>query len=339
MTEIRGVKPQDWPVADQRAWAEACRPGGRLTRGGAAAHLKPVTRLDLVRRYGLFLEFLARTGRVTPEASASLLITPEDVTAWIADLTSRVSSVTVHGSIAKLRRMGELLDSHWDSAWLRDIEQAIAWEMRPAPKFHRIVDSDRLKEAGHRLLKQAEDSPRLPPRHRAMLYRNGLMIALLALCPIRLKNFAALAIGTTLRKVDGRWLITLPAADTKSGRADERLVPEDISGAIDHYLAVHRMPRRSNQTMLWIGRTGDPLGYSGVERSITETARSELGIPISPHLFRDCAASTVYRHAGDTPGLAAALLQHTDPRVTERHYNRAMSARFAVEFGRMVEEE
>jgi integrase len=339
MTSLRGLKPHEWPAADQQAWAEACRPGGRLTRGGRAAHLKPVTRLDLARRYGLFLEFLVRTVRMTPETSASVLITPENVTHYIADLTSRVSSVSVHGNIAKLRRMGELLDLHWDSVWLRDIEQELAWEMRPAPKFDRIVDSDRIVEAGQRLMQKAEDNSQVAPHRRAMLYRNGLMIALLALCSIRLKNFAALEIGTTLRTVDDRWLIMLAAADTKTGRADERLIPEDLGAAIARYLSGYRMPKRSNETMLWIGRTGDPLGYSGVERSITETARSELGIPINPHLFRDCAASTVYRHAGDTPGLAAALLQHTDPRVTERHYNRALSASFALAFGRMVEEE
>jgi hypothetical protein len=56
--------------------------------------------------------------------------------------------------------------------------------------------------------------------------RNGFMIALLALCPIRLKNFAALEIGRTFTKVDRRWWITLPGAVTKSRRPDERPVPE-----------------------------------------------------------------------------------------------------------------
>jgi hypothetical protein len=48
---------------------------------------------------------------------------------------------------------------------------------------------------------------------RARGVRNGLMIALLAVCPIRLKNFAALALGTTFNDVDGRWWIALRAHD------------------------------------------------------------------------------------------------------------------------------
>jgi integrase len=337
MTSIRGVKPHDWPPADQRAWGEACRPGGRLTRGGRASHLKPVTRLDLVRRYGLFLEYLCRTGGTLPDASASALVTPENVALYIADLKARVSSVSVHGGIAKLRRMAELLDPAFDSGWLREIEQELAWDMRPASKFHRIVDSDRITEAGERLMKRADDSPHLPPCHRAKLYRDGLMLALLAVCPIRLKNLAALRIGTTLRKIEDCWFITLAAADTKNKRADERKIPEYLTPAIERYLSVYRKPAHSNETALWIGYTGRSLGYSGVEKSITASAKSELGVALSPHLFRDSAASTLYRHAGHMPGLASAILQHTDPRVTERHYNRAKAASFAEEFGRIIE--
>lgn len=338
MTSIRGLKPNEWPLADQRAWAEACRAGGKLTRGGRASHLKPVTRIDLVRRYGLFLEYLDRTGRLLPGASASALLTPENVALYTADLKARVSSVSVHGYIAKLQRMAELLDPDFDSAWLREIEQELAWDMRPAPKFDRIVDSDRITEAGERLMRRADDSPHLPPCRRAKLYRDGLMLALLAVCPIRLKNFAALTIGTSLRKVQDCWFITLAATDTKTGRADERKIPDYLTPAIERYLSVYRKPTHSNETAVWIGYTGCSLGYSGVEKSVTVAVMAELGIALSPHLFRDCAASTLYRHAGHMPGLAAAILQHTDPRVTERHYNRAKAASFAADFRDIVEE-
>ena len=51
-----------WPQADRNAWNTACRPAARLKRGGAAGHLKPITRDDLARRYGYFLDFLDRRG-------------------------------------------------------------------------------------------------------------------------------------------------------------------------------------------------------------------------------------------------------------------------------------
>jgi integrase len=209
--------------------------------------------------------------------------------------------------------------------------------MRPASKFHRIVDSDRIAEAGERLMKRADDSPHLPPCRRAKLFRDGLMLALLAVCPIRLKNVAALRIGTSLRKEHDTWFIALVAAETKAKRFDERKIPKYLTPAIERYLSVYRKPARGNETALWIGYHRRPLGYSGVERSLTDAARSQLSIALSPHLFRDCAASTLYRHAGQQPGLAAAILQHTDPRVTERHYNRSQTASFAAEFVLIVE--
>jgi integrase len=49
------------------------------------------------------------------------------------------------------------------------------------------------------------------------------------------------------------------------------------------------------------------------------------GVDVSPHLFRTAAASTAAAYGGNTPHLASALLNHTDPRVTEEHYNRATS--------------
>ena len=42
------------------------------------------------------------------------------------------------------------------------------------------------------------------------------MIALLSLCPIRLRNFAELRIGRQIRRIGDTWWIILEAAETKS---------------------------------------------------------------------------------------------------------------------------
>ena len=59
---VRSLPIEQWPSADRDAWAAACRPNQRLIRGGAGAHMKPITLADLARRYGYFLDFLDRTG-------------------------------------------------------------------------------------------------------------------------------------------------------------------------------------------------------------------------------------------------------------------------------------
>jgi hypothetical protein len=74
--------------------------------------------------------------------------------------------------------------------------------------------------------------------HRGV--RNGLFVALLALCPIPLKNFAALEIGKTFKDIHGKWWIALPGDITKSGHPDERPVPAWLSRYIEVYLSQAR---------------------------------------------------------------------------------------------------
>ena len=61
---------------------------------------------------------------------------------------------------------------------------------------------------------------------RARQFRNGLMVALEALHPIRLKNFAALEIGRTFKKVNKAWWIVLSASETK-----EKLFTVDVTSS------------------------------------------------------------------------------------------------------------
>jgi integrase len=58
---------------------------------------------------------------------------------------------------------------------------------------------------------------------------------------------------------------------------------------------------------------------------ISKVTLAAVGVDVSPHLFRTAGATTAAAYGGDTPHLASALLNHTDPRVTEEHYNRASS--------------
>jgi integrase len=70
----------------------------------------------------------------------------------------------------------------------------------------------------------------------------------------------------------------------------------------------------------------EPMTYDGIARVLSATTLATVGIDISAHLFRAAGATTSAIYGGDTPHLASALLQHTDRRVTEAHYNRATNA-------------
>src|SRR6267142_1073304 len=120
---IRSLPIEFWPEADRRAWMSACQPSQRLKRGGAGSHMKAITLDDLARRYGYFLDFLSSHGLLDPNKAAGTHVTPENVAAYLQELTARVGSVTVQGSIYKLRRACELIDPTRDLSWLTDIEK------------------------------------------------------------------------------------------------------------------------------------------------------------------------------------------------------------------------
>jgi integrase len=63
---------------------------------------------------------------------------------------------------------------------------------------------------------------------------------------------------------------------------------------------------------------------------------STVGVDVSPHLFRTSAASAAATYGGENPYLGSAVLHHTDPRVTNDHYNRATSLSAAESFRQIV---
>jgi integrase len=341
VTGPRSLSIAEWPQADQRAWEEACRPGHRFHQGGSASYLAEVSRVDIARRYGMFLDFLERTGvldRGAPDAAHNT--TSENVAKYIGELQDRVRSVTVWNCIYKLRRASELMAPAIDFRWLSEIEKDIAFTMQPRSKYDRLVLSERLLEAALTLIIEAELSD-CSPLERAKRVRNGTMIALLSLCPIRAKNFAALEIGKTFREIAGVWWITLPSRTTKSRTPYERQVPNLIKPVIDKYVSLYRpvllrpdLPTDS----LWLSATaGRQMLASNISTLVSKITHETIGVSVSPHLFRTAGASTAAIYGGSTPYLASALLDHRDPRVTEDHYNRASSMSAAQTYATLVD--
>jgi integrase len=339
--ERRTLYIDEWPEADRLAWQDACRPTHRLKKGGAASHLAPVSQKEIAVRYGQFLGFLRAAGRLDMNAAAATQVTPANVEAYMADLANReVSSVTAWNCIYKLRRAAQLLSPKTDFDWLAEIEKDLALVMEPRSKLDRLVLTEQLLEAGLTLITEAKKYKKAK-FVRARGIRNGLMIALLALCPIRRRNFASLEIGKTFRQIKGRWWITLSGSDTKMGSPEERPIPEWMNPYIDLYLNEARpvlLKRAKVPTIaLWISsNTGAPMNAGDVGVIITQATEQTIGIGISPHLFRTADAATAAEVRGDMPHLASALLGHKHARVTEEHYNRASSLQAASRYAEVI---
>jgi hypothetical protein len=136
--------------------------------------LAQVSRDDFARRYGAFLGFLQRTRRLDHGAAAAAQVTSANVESYIADLASRVRSVTVYNCVYKLRRAAELLAPATDFSWLAEIEKDLALVMEPRSKFDRLVLTGPLLEAGLTLIAEAKEFARRPCPRRAQRVHDRL---------------------------------------------------------------------------------------------------------------------------------------------------------------------
>jgi site-specific recombinase XerD len=334
---IRSLPIEEWPSAERITWNEACRPGVRLKGGGAASHLRPVTQQMLAAKNGLFLDFVARSKQLDTRASSGAHVTPALVVAFVEELKGRVSSVTVYGSIQKLRRFTQFVAPHHNVQWLIEIERELFSAMRPKSKWSRVVLAEIIIEAGLTLIAEAEAAKKRPRLTRARMVRDGLMIALLAHYPIRLKNYAALSIGRSLIKVDKVWWIKLTAAETKEKKPDERPIEEYLGDLVDKYIKTYRpiLAREKDPgSALWLAMDGKPMAECYAREVITETTRATLGVPINPHMFRTVGATTAAIHAGHHPHLGTAILHHSRPHP--ENYNRASGISASKAYGRLT---
>ena len=200
--------------------------------------------------------FLKRIGRLDQNAPATAHVTPQNVEDYMADFAAqKISSVTAWNNIYKVRRTAQLLSPDQDFSWLIEIEKDLTLMMEPRSKLDRVVFAEHLLEAGLTLIAEATERTRAQFM-RARGIRNGLMVALLALSPCRLKNFANLEIGHTFKQVRDRWWIMLPARSPKTRSPEERPVPTWLDPYIDLYLNEARPvlldPSNPPTSALWI---------------------------------------------------------------------------------------
>jgi site-specific recombinase XerC len=143
-------------------------------------------------------------------------------------------------------------------------------------------------------------------------------------CPLRLKNFAGLTLGTTLRRVGNGWLIKIPASETKNKRPLELAVPEELTSYFQTYFErVRKRMANPTETAMWVSWDGDRLAYHSIYVEFTRFTAKLFSKPINPHLFRDSAATTLATHSLKAVMAAPGLLGHTHPETTAKYYTHA----------------
>ncbi len=92
---------------------------------------------------------------------------------------------------------------------------------------------------------------------RAVDFRDGLIIALLAARPLRIGNFAKLRLGDHLKPIPHGYRIEIPAEEAKNGRPIETVVPDAVMPWLLMYLETYRpcLLAGKEDRHLWISRS------------------------------------------------------------------------------------
>jgi site-specific recombinase XerD len=96
---------------------------------------------------------------------------------------------------------------------------------------------------------------------------------------------------------------------------------------IDRYLAEVRpaLLRGHPSDAFWVSTYRGPLSEQSIYLKVCAATEEELGIKLSPHLFRDALATGIATDDPEHIRMASRLLDHVDQRTTERHYIHAQA--------------
>jgi integrase len=316
----------EWPLADRAAWERAARPGDPLEPGGRASHCNAYSLRKYAKGYGRWLTWLAQRGELDQDEAPGARATQARVVAYIADLLHLNGKQTVLNRVQELRNVLAVMAPETDWSWINRLATCIrARPDDPNRKRARLRSSAQLYALGVRRMRQADEASSISPLQRAIRFRDGLIIALLAARPLRRKNLCALRLGHHVARRGATLWIGIPGEETKNGRPIEVPLPEELSRAMDRYLCEHRPVLAQGRTLeaLWVSSRAKPMHEVSVYCQVRRITKETFGAPINPHLFRDAAATTLAIEDPEHVRIASQMLGHSSLRVTERHYNQA----------------
>jgi integrase len=315
------LQVEAWPEADRRIWAAAFRKPDILEDGGPGAAWAEGSRRSVRYSYRRWLGFLTATDPDALLLDPIARVTADRLKHYIAELRATISLAGTHNYVKHLYDTMRVMAPGRDWGWLEHLAWSLGRLVTPRSKRDRVVPAYELLALGMELIERAESATENP----ALLYRDGLVIALLASRPIRRRNLAMMRIDKHLQRDGIGYRLVFTADETKTHTPLQWALPQGLTLFIDAYLErwrprIHGADRHDG---LWASAKGCPMsGEALYERVCLHTARA-FGHAINLHLFRDCVATTI---AVDDPvhvGIAAELLGHASLAITERYYIQA----------------
>ena len=313
-----------WPEDDRSRWEAAFKAGADLFDDhGPAVHLADRTRLQIQYAYGKFLFFLAaRHGNLLARAPAERL-NRKIIEEYVKSQPKSCGGITIANYLNHLQSTLRYICPDKDWSWLLKIAKRIATQAKRKPEKHHLITSETLYALGMELMDRAIAGGKSVRTWKVQTaFRDGLIIALLALIPLRRRTLAALRIGKHLVRSGDVWVLDIPAEDIKTKRPIEYPISAELSERIDFYLNQIRpqTPGAGTHDYLWASSRSRPMGDGGIYNSVRRRTRKALGFPVNLHRFRSAAATLWSTQDPANVRGVKDLLGHSTFGTTERYY-------------------
>jgi integrase len=219
-------------------------------------------------------------------------------------------------------------------------------------KERRWVSYDVLADIPEQILRDADQNVDLDKRSRALRFRDALLIRWLATLPWRQRNIrecivapfheggnmfmAEIPPNSTIAKSrrvcealkvnphEHFWQFRFRPHETKNGRAVHAILPGQLIGPLENYLANYRpfLVDVSDQRTLFVNDHGCPFDPTRLALLVENLTLRYTGRQVNPHLFRDIfAIKWLEDHPEDYLTLSK-VLWHSNIQTTLQHYGR-----------------
>lgn len=344
--ENRCLTVEEWPVADQAAWAAALAdPDPFESSVGYARRWKASTRRLVIVGYGRWLGWLDRIGELDRGSRPDERVSEVRLRQYLEALrAAELGDLTIANYIQQLGNALTAMRPTGDwSRILRAAGRIRETARHVKDQRSRMQSPEALLQFGLDLMAGARAGSRTNPVYCATDFRDGLLIALLVHRPMRTENVAMMRIGTHLRPTSEGWHVAFSADEMKRPRPYEFPWPDLLLAPLAEYLKTYRPillrsvaePEAIDTLFVSsIGRSFD--AYRVGERVFLQT-RKVFDSSVNAHLFRSIAASTIAAETPENIVDAARILGHASVRTTRQHYVRARQLEAGRALQRTVE--
>jgi integrase/recombinase XerD len=280
--------------------------------------------------YGRWLNWLAQRDEPDASQSPGERATRARLEAYLESMRAEnLADISIAGRIKQLGRILQMIEPAGNWVWIVRAADRLQSAAQPRRDRREIMQPpEEILQLGLDLMDAAEHDRFRTDTDRAVLFRDGLLLAFLVQRPFRRSNLTGLTLGQSLEFTDV-WQIRVEDAETKNGAPISCDWPHGLVEALERYLKVHRetlfrgQKVRVDTQALWISEQGKAMGDDAVYFQIKARTKAEFGKAINPHTFRTIAATTIAECSPEESSAINDVLGHGSMRTSERFYNTA----------------